>query len=182
MVDASAAKALHDGANALAMQCQRIDDAAHILDGNIIDEPDVTSLGINRDVGCMGSIAVGALVAGEHPFSRKPCELAQRERAPARTGDSRIVNGYVLLSATKPVGSGHLQRIAQPLLCNHDGRTAHYDPARAEGSNAFADIVCRAVEHAADLADWNLERIRRDLRADRLQALSYGGRPNINGN
>ena len=56
-----AAQALHRGADHLAVQCHRVDDAADIVDHDIVDDLDMAGLGIDRDMGDRGAVGVGRL-------------------------------------------------------------------------------------------------------------------------
>ena len=68
MLEQRAAQALHDGADALAVQRQRIDDAADVLDRNIVEQLDLSGLGIDRDMGGMRAVGIGSFVAGVRAF------------------------------------------------------------------------------------------------------------------
>src|SRR6185369_5646759 len=84
LLQESAAEALHDGAYDLAVQRQRVDDAAGVLDRDIVEELDAAGLGIDRDVGCVRAVTVGALVAGVGALRRDSGEASQRQRLLAR--------------------------------------------------------------------------------------------------
>jgi hypothetical protein len=64
MLQERAAETLHDGADRLPVQGERVDDAADVLDRHVVDELDMAGLGVDRDMRGMGAVAVGALVAG----------------------------------------------------------------------------------------------------------------------
>ena len=77
VLEKRAAQALHDGADALAVQRQRIDDAADVLDRDIIDQLDLSGLGIDRHIGGVRAIRIGPLVARESAVGAKPGEFFQ---------------------------------------------------------------------------------------------------------
>ena len=78
MLQEGAAEALHDGAHDLAVQRQRVDDATGILDGDIVEELHAAGLGIDRHVGRVRAVTVGALVARVGVFRRHSGEASQR--------------------------------------------------------------------------------------------------------
>ena len=57
-----ATEPLHDGADGLAVQGQRIDDAADIFDGHVIDQRDMAGAGIDRDMGGVGAVGISAVL------------------------------------------------------------------------------------------------------------------------
>ena len=70
----------------LAVQRQRIDDAADILDGDVVEHFDMTGLRIDRDVSGMRAVAVGALAAREGAFSRNPSAASAASATDPSTG------------------------------------------------------------------------------------------------
>ena len=71
-----AAEPLHDGADGLAVQGQRIDDAADILDGHVVDQRDMAGAGIDRDMGGVGAVGIGALAAANRCPPPRCCRSA----------------------------------------------------------------------------------------------------------
>ena len=93
MIKKYAAKPLHGGADRLPMHNAGIDRVTHILDGQIIDDLDMSGSGIDRHVGGMRAIAIGAFGVGEGAFHRKRfcrcgCRLADLGE-PDRAADFR---------------------------------------------------------------------------------------------
>src|SRR5262249_39470448 len=72
-----AAKPLDNRTHHLAVQGQGIDDAANVLDRDIIKHLDMARLYIDCDMGSMRAVAVGALVAGEACLGRKPSKACK---------------------------------------------------------------------------------------------------------
>ena len=163
-----AAEPLHDRAHDLPVQRQRIDDAPGILHRDIIEKLHVPGLGIDRNVGRMRAVAVGALIAGIGAFRRAPREGGKRQRLLAGTEHGARIDFDILHRAAPALRCGSANVIAQLCRCAEDRVAAHHHRARAIRAAAVAHVIGRAVEHAADVVHRHFQRIRRDLRADRL--------------
>ena len=90
-----AAEALYSRADHLAMQGQRVDDPANILDDNIVDEVYPTCLGIDGDVRGSRTIGIGEpLIIRKAGIGLEPvgCQFRQRDRVTVLGPGSAIDN------------------------------------------------------------------------------------------
>src|SRR5262249_30576869 len=83
---------------------ERVDDAAHVLDRDIVDELDMAGLGVDRDVGGVGAVAVGALVALVGGFRRQSGEITERKRAPVAAAHRAGLDRDRVVGAAEPGG------------------------------------------------------------------------------
>ena len=83
MLQHGAAEPLHQRADDLAAQRQRIDGAADVLHHHVVDDPHLAELGVDRDMRGVRAEAVGVLLVEERAFGGEPGEFAQRERLAA---------------------------------------------------------------------------------------------------
>ena len=109
MLHHGTAQPLHRRADGLAVHRQRIDDAAAILDDDIVDELDVTELGVDRHMGGMGAVGVGVLLVEEGAFGRdavgrKPFQRDRFAAGPNRLGafDDLDLGGLSSRGARRP--------------------------------------------------------------------------------
>src|SRR6202035_5324077 len=70
-----AAEALHQRTDYLALQRQRIDDAAYVLDRDVVENLDPPGLGIDRHMGRMRAIRIGVLLVEERTLGRDAGEI-----------------------------------------------------------------------------------------------------------
>ena len=77
-----AAKTLHDRAHGLAVQRQRIDDAADILDRGIVEDGDVAGGGIDRDMRRVRAIGIGAAAVAKGRLGGDAGESGEGQRFP----------------------------------------------------------------------------------------------------
>ena len=164
------------------MHRQRIDDAAAILDHDIVDELDVAELGIDRHVRGMRAVGVGVLLVeegafGRDAFGRKPLQRDRLAAGPDRLGafDDLDLGGR----AAEPLGGLCTDRVAQVRCRRQHRRAAHHHRARVIGAVAVADEGGGAVKDPADAVHRNLERVGGDLRERGFEPLADGGRPDI---
>src|ERR1700744_4986507 len=67
------------------MQRQRIDNAADILNRNVIEQCNVAGLRVNSDIRGVSTVGVGSLVAGKSAVGRQTCKFSQVDRDAARS-------------------------------------------------------------------------------------------------
>ncbi len=94
VVEKDAAEPLHQRADRLAVHDRRVDGAADILDRHIVEHFDMAGAVIDRDMGRMRAVAVGALVVGEGRLDDDRaagfcCDLAEARAHPWRSSRGR---------------------------------------------------------------------------------------------
>ena len=82
VLEKGTAQSLNDGAEDLAVESRRVDDATDIIDRHVIEKFNVSGAGVDRDVSRMAPIAVGQLVVFELPFD-------------LRSGEGRKLDGFL---------------------------------------------------------------------------------------
>src|SRR4029077_3210586 len=120
---------LHRRAYGLTVYRQRIDDAAAILDDDIVDELDVTELGVDRDVRGMGAVGIGVLLVeegalGRDAVGRKPFQWDRLAAGPDGLGafDDLDLGGL----AAEPPGGLRPDGFAQIGGRLQHGRASHH--------------------------------------------------------
>jgi hypothetical protein len=122
-----AAAALHDAADHLAVQGQRVDDMADIVDHDVVEDLDVTGARIDRHMDGGGAVAVGRSRALEHALDREPGERGPTEAAPiARLHDAVADTDIRRAEARR---RGDVQCLAQIVRRVDDGGAAHHGGA-----------------------------------------------------
>ena len=83
MFEKHAAQPLYDGADHLAVQRGRIDDAADVFHRDVVEDVDVTGTWVDSDMGGMRAIAVGVFFVMKSALDRKPARPAKAINSPA---------------------------------------------------------------------------------------------------
>ena len=167
-----AAQPLHGGADHLAMQGERVDDPADVIDHHVIDHIDPPGLGIDRHMGDRGAVGVG------RPGVREGAVRAERSVGGFAQCQASAIGG-----ARDPAGdlegSGGdteaLRRHGAELVQERgrgeqDRAAAHHGRARPVGAEAFRQIGGRAVIDA-DAFERQLQCVGGDLPQDGLDPL-----------
>ena len=89
LVEKHAAESLDQRADGLAMDDVRIDSAADILDGDVVENLDLTRARIDRDVAGVSAIAIGADRGREGAVRLEAGELGEAARTSARRSPRR---------------------------------------------------------------------------------------------
>ena len=165
-------------ADRLARNRDRVDDAAHVLDRDIVQDFDRAGFRIDRDLGRVGAVGIGVAVVVETLLGLDPGigDRGKRQRQPAWSGQPVALQDTDLrrIAAHAPRGLGAYLR-PQALRGQQDRRARHHGGARVVGAESLADIGGRAVMDAGDRLQRALQRIGRDLREDGLDSLADGG-------
>ncbi len=129
VLEKRAAEPLHDRAHGLPVEGRRIDDAADILDGYVVEQRDMAGLGIDRHVRRVRTVAVGALVARVGRLGRDACEARERQRLAARTAHRARLDLDGLGVASELLRRGGGDGLAQHGRRRDDGVAAHHHRA-----------------------------------------------------
>ena len=181
MLEERAAKALHDRADGLAVQRQRVDDAADILDADIVEQLHMPGLRIDRDMSRMRAVTVGALVArvGALRGNGLRGQRGQRHRSAFGTDNVIAIDPDVVGRAAQMLRGCGMDRALQIRGRCYDRRSTHDGGARAERAEAFADMGRGAMEDTANAIERHFQRVGRDLGEDGLEPLPHRRRADI---
>ena len=172
-----AAEPLHRRADHLPVQRLRIDDAADVVDHDVVEHLDTAGARIDRDMGDRGAVGVG------RSSNCRTCRRPRARRAPPASRGGRPARWRRPRASVTVVGrdaealaGGRAHLLDQRVRGLHDRAAAHHRGARAVGAVALRQIGRGAVIDR-DPLDRHFERVGGDLRHDGLDPLPDADEP-----
>jgi len=163
------------------VQCQRVHDSADILDDETVEQFDIASSGVDGNMRRGRSVGVGQpVVVAERGCDLQAVrrELCERERASIGSPGASIRQFDLFGGASQSQPSSGADLDEQGIRRLEHRRPAEHRRAGRERAVALIEKRCRTV-HYAHLPERQPERIRRDLRHHRFEALSDRSRTDI---
>ena len=176
VLEERAAQPLHQRADHLALQRQRIDDPAGVLHHDIIDDLHLTDLRVDRHMRGLRAVAVGVLLVEKGAFPGQARERGQRQRLAVRAADLILGEPDLGGRASKPLRCFLAQCRLEIMGGIEQCRAAHHDRPGMVGAVAVAHEGGGAVIDAADPVHRDFERVGGDLREHGLHPLPDRGR------